>query len=116
MDEKVLYNDVFDYFVLHTKEMKNLSYSHAKNYLIIKDLIYNYDEELNKVLHYGRHYEIRKFFREHNDVLKRHKYFFNDMNDKNLLHILNTLIQKQINKNLILAKKHLVSKQNSTQK
>ena len=116
MNEKVSYNDVFDYFIMHTEEMKRLSYSHAKNYVMVKEIIYSYDDELSKVIHFGRRYEMKKFFREHNDIMKRHRYFFNDMNDKELLHILNTLIQKQINKNLILAKKYLLLEQNSAQK
>lgn len=109
MNEKVSSNDVFDYFIMHTKEMKRLSYSHAKNYLIVKDLVYNYDDKLAKVVHYGRPYEMQKFFREHHEIMKRHIYFFSDMNDKELLNILTTLIQKQINKNLILAKKYLIT-------
>lgn len=103
MDEKIIAH----------REMKNFSYSRVYNYRLLVENIDNYYGELSLLLELSRNYELKHFFREHNDKMLFYKKFFSDINDEQLKHIIEEKINNQIKINLINAKKYLLSKNNN---
>ena len=114
MDEKVLSHDIDDYFIMSHKEMKNFSYSRVNNYQMVKEIIYSYPSELSEILKLERPYEMKRFFRDHNDKMLFFKNFFSDIQDNQLNYVIYELITNQIKLNLINAKKYLFPKHDNT--
>lgn len=113
-NEKVSEQDIIDNYIMNHDEMVNISYSNAKNYQMLKNVIHLYNEKLEKILNLSRHHEMKLFFREQNDQLLFLKNEYKSISDKKLFNILMEIITKQISLNLFHARKNLLSKDNST--